>query len=135
VVAGASYENMPDPGAVVFISDRIGPALRRRERCLELAGISYALESERRPSGTYFKLCVAEHDAVDAYLALGAGGCARRPHLAEHQVPGLAESLSDVAAMLRDEAAIAAEKLVDVVRDVAPQVLATLRATRSSRPG
>jgi hypothetical protein len=126
---------MPDPRAVVFVSDRIGPALRRRENCLQRAGITYALESERRPSGTYFKLCVAERDAVDAYLALSVGGCARRPHLAEHQAPGLAESLSDVAGMLRDEAALAAEKLIDTVRDVAPQILATLRAARPSRPG
>jgi hypothetical protein len=117
--------------AVVFVSDRTGPALRRRERCLDVARIAYSLESERRPSGTYWKLCVAERDAVNAYLALGAGGCGRPPRLHEHQLPGLTESLSDVAGMLRDEAAIAAEKLVDTVRVVGPQLLATLRSSRS----
>jgi hypothetical protein len=116
--------------AVVFVTDRTGPALRRRERCLELAGIAYSLESEPRPSGTYWKLCVAEPDAVNAYLALGAGGCQRRPRLQEHLVPGLTESLADVAGMLRDEAAIAAEKLVDTVRVVAPQLLSGLRPPR-----
>jgi hypothetical protein len=116
--------------AVVFVTERTGPALRRRERCLELAGIAYSLESEPRPSGTYWKLCVAEPDAVNAYLALVAGGCERRPRLLESAVPGLAESLADVAGMLRDEAAIAAEKLVDTVRVVAPQLLSGLRSSR-----
>jgi hypothetical protein len=115
--------------AVVFVSDRTGPALRRRERCLDLAGIAYSLESERRPSGTYFKLCVADRDAVNAYLAIGVGGCKRQPRLHEHLVPGLTESLSDVAGMLRDEAAIAAGKLVETVRGVAPQLLPGLRET------
>ena len=118
---------------MVFVSDRTGPALRRRERCLELAGIGYSLESERRPSGTYWKLCVAEVDAVNAYLALGVGGCGRRPPLHERQDPGLAESLSDVAGMLGHEAAFAAEKVVDTVRAVAPQLLSKLRPTRGSR--
>ncbi len=121
--------------AVVFVCERTGPALRRRERCLELAEIAYSLESERRPSGTYWKLCVAEHDAINAYLALGAGGCQRRPRLHEHPVPGLTESLADVAGMLRDEAAIAAEKLVDTVRVVAPQLLSGRRSPRESGPG
>ena len=121
--------------AVVFVSDRTGLALRRRERCLELAGIAYSLESERRPSGTYWKLCVAEQDAVNAYLALGVGGCKRQPRLHERPVPGLAESLSDVAGMLRDEAAIAAEKLVDTVRVVAPQLLSGLRPPREPGSG
>jgi hypothetical protein len=121
--------------AVVFVSDRTGRALRRRERCLELAGIAYSLESERRPSGTYWKLCVAAPDAVNAYLALDLGGCKRQPRLHERSIPGLAESLSDVAGMLRDEAALAAEKLVDTLRVVAPQVLSGLRAPREPRSG
>src|SRR4029453_8294541 len=91
--------------AVVFVTERTGPALRRRERCLELAGIAYSLESEPRPSGPYWKLCGAGADAVTASLAPGAGGCQRRPRLQEHLVPGLTESLADVAGMLRDEAA------------------------------
>lgn len=121
--------------AVVFVSDRTGRALRRRERCLELAGIAYSLESERRPSGTYWKLCVAEPDVVNAYLALDLGGCKQQPRLHERSIPGLAESLSDVAGMLRDEAALAAEKLVDTLRVVAPQVLSGLRPPREPRSG
>src|SRR4029453_480748 len=109
--------------AVVFVTDRTGPALRRRERCLELAGIAYSLESEPRPSGTYWKLCVAEPDAVNAYLALGAGGSQRRPPPQGDLGRGPTESLAGAAGRLRDEAAIAAEKLVDTVRVVAPQLL------------
>ena len=115
---------------MVFVCDRSGPALRRRERCLDLAGIGHAVESERRPSGTYWKLCVAEGDAVNAYLALAVGGCQRVPRLHEAQDPGLTGSLTDVAGMLRDEAAIAAEKLVGTIREVAPQLLAGLRPGR-----
>jgi len=122
----------PEPRAVVFVSDRDGPALRRRERCLTMAGIAYGLEAERRPSATYYKLCVAERDAVNAYLALGAGGCGRSPHLREHQEPGVTESLSDVAGMLRDEAAVAAGKLLDAVRVAAPQLLDVLRTMRDT---
>ena len=73
-----------------------------------------------------------EADAVNAYLALAVGGCGRRPALHEHQGPGLAESLTDVAGMFRHEAVFAAEKVVDTVRTVAPQLLSTLRPTRSS---
>src|SRR5262245_21982150 len=63
--------------AVVFVSNRAGAALRRRERCLKLAGIPHGVEAERRPSGTYYKLCVRENDAVAAHLALQMGGCGR----------------------------------------------------------
>src|SRR5262245_31986107 len=117
--------------AVVFVSERDGPALRRRERCLELAGITYSLESERRPSATYYKLCVPEGDAVNAHLALGLGGCGRSPRRQDQDPPGVSECLSDVAGMLRDEAAIAAEKLVDRLRTIGPQLLDTLRTIRS----
>jgi len=120
----------PEPRAVVFVSDRDGQALRRREQCLTLAGIPYRLESERRPNATYYKLCVAERDAVNAYLALGAGGCGRPRHLREQQEPGVTESLSEVAGMLRDEAAVAASKLLDAVRGAAPQLLEALRTVR-----
>src|SRR5207249_10005149 len=44
-----------EPRAVVFVCDRQGAALGRRERCLRLAGIAYDIEAERRPSGTYYK--------------------------------------------------------------------------------
>jgi hypothetical protein len=116
--------------AVVFVSDRAGPALRRRERCLGLAGIACVLESERRPSGVYYKLCVADADAVAAHLALAMGGCARHPGLREPVTPTLADGLGEVAGMLRDEAVIAATRLVDAVRAAAPRLLASLRDAR-----
>ncbi len=119
--------------AVVFVSDRMGPALRRRERCLELAGIAHAVASERRPSGIWFKLSVAERDAVDAYAALALGGCGRSPRLPEASAPGVAESLSDVAGMLRDEVQVAAGKLVDAVRTVAPQLLVGIAGPQPTR--
>src|SRR6516164_8658696 len=115
-----------DNRAVLFITDRIGPALRRRERCLVLAGIPSVLETERRPSGVYYKLCVADADAVPAHLALGLGGCARPPRLREPATPALSDGLGDVAGMLRDEAGIAATMLLDAVRAAAPLLLATL---------
>lgn len=122
--------------AVVFVSTRNGSALKRREQCLELAGLAYALESERRPSGTYFKLCVAERDAVDAYAVLALGGCRRTTRRAEPADP-MTESLTQVASMLRDEAGIAAEKVVTALRvaapKVAPRILATLRAATANR--
>jgi hypothetical protein len=117
--------------AVVFVSDRDGQALRRRERCLALAGIAYGLQSEHRASATYYKLCVSDHDAVNAYLALGAGGCGRARRLREHPEPGLTEALSDVAGMLRNEATVAAARLLDAVKGAGPQLLETLRAVRA----
>lgn len=116
--------------AVVFVTDRAGPALRRRERCLDLAGIACTLESERRPSGIYYKLCVADADAVAAYLALAMGRCERPPRLREPVTPPLTDALGDVAGMLRDEAVIAAGRLIDAVRAAAPRLLATLRDPR-----
>ena len=116
-----------EPRAVVFVTDRAGPALRRRERCLGLAGIACTLESERRPSGIYYKLCVADTDAVAAHLALAMGGCGRTPRLRPPAAPVLTDGLSDVAGMLRDEALIAAGRLIDVVRAAAPRLLSTLR--------
>ena len=115
-----------DNRAVLFVTDHIGPALRRRERCLVLAGIPSVLESERRPSAIYYKLCVADADAVPAHLALAMGGCARPPRLREPATPALIDGLGDVAGMLRDEAGIAASKLLDALRAAAPLLLATL---------
>jgi hypothetical protein len=115
-----------DNRAVLFVTDRIGPALRRRERCLLLAGIPSVVESERRPSGIYYKLRVADADAVPAHLALAMGGCARPPRLRESAPPPLIDGLGDVAGMLRDEAGIAAARLFAAVRAAAPLLLAAL---------
>ena len=124
-------------GAVVFVTTTTGTALRRRQRCLEAAGIPHFLTSEARPSGTYLKLCVAEDDVVDAFAALGMGGCARTTRLHEAGGDMTTDSLTQVASMLRDEAAIAAGRLVDGVRDVVPALgpalLAILRAATANR--
>src|SRR5262245_50440253 len=92
-----------EPQAVVVVSDRQGAALGRRERCLRLAGIGCRIDAERRPSGTYYKLCVREHDAVAAHLALQMGGCNRTARLQQAQ-PTVMASLREVARTLWEEA-------------------------------
>jgi hypothetical protein len=111
-----------EPQAVVFVSDRSGAALRRRERCLKLAGIPHGIEAERRPSGTYYKLLVREQDAVAAHLALQMGGCGRTLKLQE-STPTLGATFRDLARTLWDEIRLLAGKVVDFVRQVAPRLL------------
>jgi hypothetical protein len=111
-----------EPQAVVFVSDRSGAALRRRERCLKLAGVPHSIEAERRPSGTYYKLIVREQDAVAAHLALQMGGCGRTLKLQE-TTPTLGATLRDLARTLWDELALLAGKVVDVVWSFAPKLL------------
>ena len=111
-----------EPQAVVFVSDRSGAALRRRERCLRLAGIAHSIEAERRPSGTYYKLLVREPDAVAAHLALQMGGCARTLKLQE-TTPTLGATVKDLARTLWDELTLLAGRLVDMVRNIAPKLL------------
>ena len=111
-----------EPQAVVFVSDRSGAALRRRERCLKLAGISHAIEAERRPSGTYYKLIVKEEDAVAAHLALQMGGCGRTLKLQE-TTPTLGATVRELARTVWDELVLLAGKLVDAVWSVAPRLL------------
>lgn len=111
-----------EPQAVVFVSNRAGAALRRRERCLKLAGIPHGVQAERRPSGTYYKLCVREYDAVAAHLALQMGGCARSVRIGETQ-PSFLTTLRDIARAAIDEAALLLAKLVDTVLGLAPRVL------------
>jgi len=122
-----------EPRAVVFVCDRQGPALGRRERCLRLAGIPFAIDPERRPSGTYYKLYVRERDAVAAHLALQMGGCAKSSSLTRGQ-PGVLESLKDVATTLWEEVVLLFGRLVDLVRE-APRLLAgpNGNGTRPSR--
>ena len=110
-----------EPLAVVFVCDRQGPALGRRERCLRLAGIPFGIDPERRPSGTYYKLYVREKDAVAAHLALQMGGCAKSSALTRQQ-PGILESVKDVATALWEEAVLLFGRLVDLVREV-PRLL------------
>lgn len=116
-----------DPQAVVFVSDRQGAALGRRERCLRLAGIAYRIDAERRPSGTYYKLCVREHDAVGAHLALQVGGCNRSAKLQQQQ-PSVLEGLKEVARTLWEETLFLLGRLADLVRETAPRLLLGPRA-------
>jgi len=111
-----------EPQAVVFVSNRAGVALRRRERCLKLAGIPHGVQAERRPSGTYYKLCVREHDAVAAHLALQMGGCGRSVRIGESQ-PSFLSTLRDLARAALDEAALLVSRLFDTILGLAPQVL------------
>lgn len=111
-----------EPQAVVFVTDRSGAALRRRERCLKLAGIAHSIEAERRPSGTYYKLIVREQDAVAAHLALQMGGCGRTLKLAE-TTPTLGATFRDLARTVWDELSLLASKLVDLIWSVTPRLL------------
>ncbi len=111
-----------EPQAVVFVSDRSSAALRRRERCLKLAGIPHAIEAERRPSGTYYKLSVREQDAVAAHLALQMGGCGRSLKL-QDTTPTMGATLRELAQTVWDELALLAGKVLDIVWSVAPRLL------------
>ena len=108
--------------AVVFVSNRAGAALRRRERCLKLAGIPHGVEAERRPSGTYYKLCVRENDAVAAHLALQMGGCGRTVKLQDPR-PSLLDTMREIARAALEELSLLAGKIVDAIRGIAPLLL------------
>jgi hypothetical protein len=110
------------PGAVVFVSDRQGAALQRRERCLKLAGIAYNVHAEHRPSGTYYKLCVPEGDAVAAHLALQMGGCGRSSKL-HQQRSGFMATLRDIVQTAWDEAVLLVARLTDYLRGSPPRLL------------
>ena len=113
-----------EPQAVVFVSDRNGAALRRRERCLKLAAIPHSVDAERRPSGTYYKLCVREGDAVAAHLALQMGGCGRSLRLQENRTTfSLGSTMRDIARTMWDEAVLLVGKLADLLKGLAPQLL------------
>jgi len=111
-----------EPRAVGFVFDREGAALGRRERCLKLAGIAFDIAAERRPSGTYYKLCVRERDAVAAHLALQMGGCGRSSRLKQSQ-SGVAASLREITRTVWDEAVLLLERLIDLLWTRAPRLL------------
>jgi hypothetical protein len=102
-------------GAVVYVSDRVGPALRRRERCLRLANIPYAVLTHGRPSGTYYNLCVREEDAISAHLALQMGGCCRSMSLRRRNEASVGGTLDAVSAAVRDGSAALWDRLVVAV--------------------
>jgi hypothetical protein len=107
--------------AVVFVSDRTDAGLRRRERCLKLAGIASSLVTERRPSGTYYKLCVQEGDVLDAHLALRLGGFCRSVRLRSAR-PSVAARLEQLVRETLEEALHLLNRLVDLVRQ-SPRLL------------
>lgn len=117
-----------EPRAIVFVCDRQGAALSRRERCLKLAGVPHRVEAERRPSGTYYKLSVHERDAVTAHLALQMGGCTRSSKLHQHQAP-VATTLREMGQALWDELLLLFGRFVDFVKDTAPRLLTGPRAS------
>jgi hypothetical protein len=125
-----------ETGAVVFVCDRQGAALQRRERCLKLAGIIYRVEAERRPSGTYYKLCVRETDAVAAHLALQMGGCNRSSRLRQANAqPSVTATLREIGRTLWDEVRLLVGRLVDYVASVAPKLLTGPTAEPSDADG
>src|SRR5215470_4201534 len=127
--AQMGYAVEGEAGAVVFVCDRQGAALQRRERCLKLAGVVYTVEAERRPSGTYYKLCVREPDAVAAHLALQMGGCNRSSRLRQTQ-PSLGATLRDMARTMWEEILLMVGRVTDFVRTTAPKLLTGPRASR-----
>ena len=119
---GNVAEAAEEAAAVVFICDREGAALERRERCLKLAGIAYRIQAERRPSGTYYKIHVPGHDAVAAHLALQMGGCGRPARLREGRTSWSA-TLNDIVRMVWDEVAVLLGRVRDLLGGVAPRLL------------
>ena len=111
-----------EPGAVVFVCDRQGTALQRRERCLKLAGVVYEIDAERRPSGTYYKLCVRESDAVAAHLALQMGGCSRSSRLRQSQ-PSVGATLREIGRTLWEEVLLLFGRVTDLIWATAPRLL------------
>jgi hypothetical protein len=112
--------------AVVYVSDRRTRGLRRRERCLKVAGIACAVLSERRPSGTYHKLCVRTDDAVAAHLALRTAGHQRSMRLQEHR-PGVRGALRVLRTAVWDEVRSYVDRILDMVRGTAARLLPELR--------
>lgn len=108
--------------AVVFVSDRTDAALRRRERCLKLAGIASSVVIERRPSGTYHKLCVREGDVLNAHLSLRLGGFCKTVRLRPERA-GVSARLEQVIRETLEEAMLLLNRIVDFVRD-SPLLLA-----------
>jgi hypothetical protein len=117
--------------AVVYVSDRRTRGLRRRERCLKVAGIAHAVLTERRPSGTYHKLCVRTDDAVAAHLALRMGGHQRSIRLRE-QRPGIRGALRELQTAVWDEVRSFLDRVLELVRGTAEQLLPDSRPPSTS---
>jgi hypothetical protein len=108
--------------AVVYVSDRAGAAISRRERCLGQANIACVVLVEHRPSGPYYKLCVRENAAVDAHLALRLAGFTKSVRFSPPS-EGVAAALRDLISTIREEVDLLVTQAVDLVR-TAPRRLA-----------
>jgi hypothetical protein len=117
--------------AVVYVSDRAGAAVSRRERCLKLAGIACTVLVEHRPSGPYYKLCVQEHVAVDAHLALRLAGFT---HAVRFSPPpeGVAAALRDLINTIREEVDLLVSEAFDLVRSAPGRLAISARDTGRS---
>jgi hypothetical protein len=122
LLEGRTMWDSADWRAVVFVSDRSDAALRRRERCLKLAGIACAILTERRASGIYHKLCVRDEDALDAHMALRLGGFCHGVRLRKSRrtVVGTLRGMLDDA---WEETALLLDRLLDLFRQ-SPHLLA-----------
>ena len=117
--------------AVVYVSDRPGAAIYRRERCLTLAGIASTIFVEHRPSGPYYKLCVREHAAVDAHLALRLAGFT---HAVRFSPPseGVAAALRDLISTIREEVDLLVTQAFELVRSAPGRLAISVRDTGRS---
>ena len=117
--------------AVVYVSDRPGAAIYRRERCLTLAGIACTVLVEHRPSGPYYKLCVQDHAAVDAHLALRLAGFT---HSVRFSPPseGVAAALRDLINTIREEVDLLMSEAIDLVRSAPERLAVSARDTGRS---
>ena len=117
--------------AVVYVSDRAGAAIYRRERCLRQAGIACFVLVEHRPSGPYYKLCVQEHMAVDAHLALRLAGFTRSVRFSPPS-EGIAAALRDLISTIREEVDLVVREAYDLVRSAPERLMLSARDTGNS---
>jgi hypothetical protein len=113
---------------VVFVACRPDAALRRRERCLTLAGIASTVLTERRPSGAYYKLCVREEQILDAHLALRLGGFCRSLRL-ERRRSGVLDAIEDWVRDFWEEALLRLARVLDLLGAIPPRLAAPDRST------
>jgi hypothetical protein len=114
--------------AIVYVSDRGGAAIYRRERCLRQASIACVVLLEQRPSGPYYKLCVQEHAAVDAHLALRLAGFTRSVRFSPPSA-GVAAALRDLINTIREEVDLLVTQAVDLVRTAPERFAISARET------
>jgi hypothetical protein len=114
--------------SVVYVSDRAGAAISRRERCLRQANIACVVLLEHRPSGPYYKLCVQDHAAVDAHLALRLAGFTKSVRFSPPSA-GVAAALRDLISTIREEVDLLVTQAVDLVRTAPERLALSVRET------